>query len=102
MAKKGKSPYLSHAFVCTNDRQGKRKSCADGGSQSFRMVLKEEIGSRGWKNMIRVSQSGCLGLCEKGPNVLLYPQQVWYSRVTSKDLGEIISVIEKIVQASAK
>ena len=79
MAKKSKSPYLSHAFVCTNDRQGTRRSCADGDSHSIRMSLKEEIGSRGWKGKIRVSQSGCLGLCDKGPNVLLYPRAVFWS-----------------------
>ena len=66
------------------------------------MLLKEEIGSRDWKNNIRVSQSGCLGLCENGPNILLYPQQLWFSEVTSKDLDEIISVIEGIVQSSAQ
>ena len=29
MEKEQKSPYESHVFVCTNDRGGVRKSCAD-------------------------------------------------------------------------
>ncbi len=102
MATRSESPYLCHVFVCTNDRHGKRKSCADGDSYSMRMSLKQEIHSRGWRGRVRVSQSGCLGLCDTGPNVLLYPQQLWYSDVTSEDFGEIMAHIERIVEASDK
>jgi len=33
MPKQNESPYVSHVFVCTNDRGGERKSCADNNSQ---------------------------------------------------------------------
>ncbi len=42
MAKRNESPFTCHVFVCTNDRQGKRKSCADNNSAQIRQVLKEE------------------------------------------------------------
>lgn len=100
MASQQESPYLCHIFVCTNDREGKRKSCADGKSPLVRKALKEEVADRGWKKYVRVSQSGCLGLCAKGPNVILYPQKVWFSEVSQDDVGEILLKVGEILQAN--
>ncbi|MBT3257402.1 MAG: (2Fe-2S) ferredoxin domain-containing protein [Deltaproteobacteria bacterium] len=88
------SPYVSHIFVCTNDRGGKRKSCADNDSPAIRKALKEVVADRGWKGRVRVSQSGCMGLCAKGPNVMIYPQKIWFSDVSTDDVDLIISKIE--------
>ena len=93
-----KSPYDSHVFVCTNDRGGVRKSCADGNSQKTRARLKAEINKRGWKGRVRVSQCGCMGLCAKGPNVMIYPQKSWFSAVTSEDTDHIITRIESMLE----
>ena len=95
---KNVSPYLCHIFVCTNDRKGERKSCADGNSTDIRKVLKEEVNRRGWKGKVRVSKCGCLGLCQQGPNVILYPQKIWFSEVLESDVPAIISEIESIMK----
>lgn len=91
------SPFVCHIFVCTNDRKGERKSCADGNSAEVRSALKKEVNARGWKGKIRVSQSGCLGLCMKGPNVIIYPQKTWFSGVTPADTSEILANVETIL-----
>ena len=91
------SPYVCHVFVCTNDRNGEKKSCADGNSTDIRKTLKKEVNTRGWKGKVRVSECGCLGLCQKGPNVILYPQKIWFSEVLESDVPGIISEIESIV-----
>ena len=93
-------PYVCHIFVCTNDRNGTRKSCADQNSPLLKKVLKEEVGNRGWKNHVRVSASGCMGLCGKGPNVIIYPQKIWFSEASIDDAGLIISKVEEILQAT--
>ncbi len=93
-----KSPYDSHVFVCTNDRSGVRKSCADGNSQEIRTRLKSEINNRGWKGRVRVSQCGCMGLCAKGPNVMIYPQQSWFAAVTEEDTDAIIARLESMLE----
>ena len=98
MAEMNESPYLCHVFVCTNDRGGKRKSCADGNSPEVRAALKQAVADKGWKPKVRVSQSGCMGLCAKGANVILYPQKVWFSDVYLEDVEKIISEIEKIME----
>jgi len=49
MAIKSESPYIAHVFVCTNDRKGERKSCADNNSQVVKSKLKEVVNERGWR-----------------------------------------------------
>ncbi|MGD8292820.1 MAG: (2Fe-2S) ferredoxin domain-containing protein [Desulfobacterales bacterium] len=97
MPKQNESPYVSHVFVCTNDRGGKRKSCADNNSQRIKAKLKDAVNEKGWKGKVRISTSGCLGLCATGPNVMIYPQQIWFSEVFPDDVNNIISVIARIM-----
>ena len=98
MAKLNNSPFVCHIFVCTNDRGGQRKSCADQNSPLIRTSLKIEVGKRGWKKRVRVSKCGCLGLCATGPNVMLYPQKLWFSEVSTDDVEGIISKVEEILE----
>ena len=91
------TPYKCHVFVCTKSRGGERKSCGDGDAANVKATLKQAITDRGWKGIVRVSDSGCLGLCEMGPNILLYPQQVWFSGVTPDNLPAILERIEALI-----
>ncbi len=36
------------------------------------------------------TESSCLGPCEHGPTVVVYPDGVWYKNVAIKDLTEIL------------
>ncbi|UWX58116.1 (2Fe-2S) ferredoxin domain-containing protein [Chlorobaculum sp. MV4-Y] len=92
-----KSPYIAHVFVCTNDRGGARKSCVDGNSQLVKATLKAAVEAKGWKGKVRVSTSGCLGVCGEGPNVMIYPQKFWFSGVTPDDVDAILSAIERLM-----
>ena len=97
MIKQGESPYVSHVFVCTNDRAGARKSCADNNSQLIKAKLKDVVNEKGWKGKVRISSSGCMGLCANGPNVVIYPQKEWFSEVSPDDVDEIVSAIERFM-----
>ncbi len=99
MTMQKESPYIAHVFICTNDRAGIRKSCADNNSQLIKDRLKESVNTRGWKGKVRVSTSGCLGLCDNGPNVIIYPQKIHFCEVNPDALGEIIAAIEQIMDA---
>lgn len=39
---------------------------------------------------LKVCKTGCLGLCGMGPNVLVYPGEIFYNRVKSEDVEEIV------------
>jgi len=97
MPEKRESPFVAHVFVCTNDRGGEKKSCADHDSRLVKERLKEIVDRKGWKGKVRVSASGCLGLCTTGPNVMIYPQKVWFAGVSPDDADEIVSAIEGMV-----
>ena len=47
--------------------------------------------------MIRVSESSCLGVCDAGPNIMIYPQKIWLSEVTKDDVPEILQLLEEIL-----
>ena len=94
--KKALSPYKAHLFICTKSRDNSRKSCGDHAGFSLAEHLKDEVKRRGLKPAVRVSTSGCLGLCEDGPNIMIYPQGIWFSAVTREDLPEILSILETI------
>jgi len=89
------SPYLCHIFVCANIRESNPENpgCGAKGGGILKTRLKAAVNERGWKGKVRVSTTGCLGLCSHGPNVLLHPQDVWFSNVTEADLDTILEAV---------
>ncbi len=93
------APFKCQVFVCVNDRQGARKSCADGKSAEIKAKLKEAVLARGLpKTEVRVSNSLCQGQCEQGPNVMIYPQNKWFSKVTLDQVEEIADAVAALVK----
>jgi len=97
--KSRKTPYQCHIFVCVKSRNGERKSCGDGESAGLKAALKDEINARGWKGKVRVSESGCLGVCGVGPNIMIYPQGTWLTQVKPSDLPDILKTVEPMLNA---
>jgi (2Fe-2S) ferredoxin len=86
------SLYRKHVFICENNRDDSdvRGSCGQKGSIQFREVLKTEIQQRGLKKKIRINKAGCLGSCKQGISMVIYPEGIWYGKVTISDIPEII------------
>jgi (2Fe-2S) ferredoxin len=89
--------FKCHVFVCVNNRTDERKACAHQKSSEIRQKLKFESKKRWPKGMVRVTQTGCLGVCENGPNVMIYPQNKWYSKVTVDDTTQILDDIDRLL-----
>ena len=53
--------------------------------ENFRKIIEE----KGIQN-VRVIQTGCFGLCAKGPIVIIRPEDTFYAMVTPEDCREII------------
>lgn len=53
--------------------------------ENFRKIINE----KGIQN-VRVIQTGCFGLCAKGPIVIIRPEDTFYAMVTPEDCREII------------
>jgi (2Fe-2S) ferredoxin len=81
-----------HIFVCTSSRpNGQQKGfCHTRSSVEIVTTFMEEIEERGLGGEVMVSNTGCFALCEKGPIVVVYPDNIWYGGVTPDDVEKIM------------
>ena len=83
--------FQKYIFVCLHERgPGEEVSCGPKGAQLLLEKLKACVKEKKLTGKIRVSRTGCLDVCAKGPNILVYPDNVWYQGVTLDDLPTII------------
>ncbi len=65
--------------------------CIALGSKKILEALKGELTEQGLAEKISIKETGCLGFCEKGPRVTVYPDGISYFQVKPEDMHEIIS-----------
>jgi (2Fe-2S) ferredoxin len=84
-------PYTRHVFTCTNRRPdgSPRGCCATKGGDEVRLELKKELDAHALTG-VRSNSAGCLDACEEGVAMVIYPDNVWYGRVTKADVKEIV------------
>ena len=84
-------PYKKHIFVCSNERAADaRVSCGESCGLQLVAALKKKLKDRGLNKAIRAQRAGCFDICEEGPNVVVYPEGVFYGHVTLEDLDELV------------
>ncbi|MFA7099210.1 MAG: NADH-quinone oxidoreductase subunit NuoF [Eubacteriales bacterium] len=74
----------AHVLTCAGT------GCTSSGSNAVRESLALEIEKRGLQDEIKLVQTGCFGLCESGPIVIIYPEGTFYARVKETDIPEIV------------
>lgn len=81
-----------HIFVCTSSRPtGQQKGmCLSKDGVAVMMKCMEELEERDLAGNVFVTNTGCFGLCEQGPIVVVYPDNVWYKNVSPDDVEEIM------------
>ncbi len=84
-----KNPYQKHLFVCVHTRDNGEACCSKAGEEIFE-CLKAYVNENGLKGKIRVSRSGCFDFCAQGPNVMVFPDYIWYRNVQKEDVEKII------------
>jgi len=60
-----------------------------GGVEKLRGYMREKARQLGIEN-IRCNAAGCLDRCEYGPNMVIYPEGVWYRYENTQDIDEIV------------
>ncbi|MDL2224760.1 NADH-quinone oxidoreductase subunit NuoF [Eubacteriales bacterium OttesenSCG-928-M02] len=75
--------YRSHVLVCGGT------GCTSSGSPQIIDEFEKQIKEKGLEKEVQVVRTGCFGLCELGPVVIVYPEGSFYSRVTPEDVAEI-------------
>jgi len=101
-------PFQYHAFICDQQKPEGVPCCAAQGSGKTIDALRKEISARGLADSVQITVCGSLGLCERGPNLVVYPEGVWYSNVTPEDVPEIVEshfqrgrVVERLANRDA-
>ncbi len=84
--------YQYHVFFCTNKRAPGEQACENHGAAALRGYAKQRVKALGDKvsGNVRVNAAGCLGRCERGPTIVIYPEGTWYTYVDQEDIDEII------------
>jgi len=65
--------------------------CLASGASEVIAAFKEEIEKQGLKTDVNTKGTGCPGFCERGPVVVIYPEEICYLQVKPEDVPEIIS-----------
>ena len=65
--------------------------CVASGANEVIAAFKSEIDKQSLAAMVDTKGTGCPGFCERGPVVVIYPQEICYLQVTAEDVPEILS-----------
>ena len=77
--------YRSQVLVCTGT------GCTSSGSPNIIKKFEEEIAKAGLEKEVKVVNTGCFGLCETGPVVIIYPEGAFYSHIKVDDVERIVA-----------
>jgi len=64
--------------------------CTSSDSKAIIRALEQALAEHGLEQRVEVVRTGCFGLCELGPVVIVYPEGVFYNRVKASDVAEIV------------
>ncbi len=88
----------THVLVCTG------AGCVASGALDVRAALQSELYRKGLDRECKIVETGCLGPCAAGPVAVIYPDGVFYERLTPADAPEIVEehllkgrVVERLV-----
>jgi NADH:ubiquinone oxidoreductase subunit F (NADH-binding)/(2Fe-2S) ferredoxin len=95
-----KDPKKPAIAVCVST------GCEALGVKGVLKAFKEEFKKQGLEGKIEIKETGCLGFCEKGPRIVVYPEEIFYFRVKATDVPDIVSktlvnkeIIERLLYA---
>lgn len=86
------SYFKHHVFFCCNQRPEGETCCNALGATALMDYAKDRVNELGIRGMgqVRINKAGCLGRCDNGPVLVVYPEGVWYTAVDTQDVEEII------------
>lgn len=81
--------FKKHIFVCINERADGRKSCGEQFGMSLVDAFKTRINRDRINADVRAQKAGCFDVCEFGPAVVVYPEGVFYGKMTIEEVEEV-------------
>jgi len=86
------SYYRHHVFICCNQRAPGETCCNDNGASQMLAYMKDKVKALGLagEGQVRINKAGCLGRCDAGPVMVVYPEETWYTFIDEQDIDEIV------------
>ena len=81
----------TYFFAQTKDLKVIQKVVVLLNSTVLRAYMKKKTKELVSDKKIRINASGCLDHCEFGPTLVVYPDNVWYSCKTEKEVDQVIN-----------
>jgi NADH:ubiquinone oxidoreductase subunit F (NADH-binding)/(2Fe-2S) ferredoxin/Pyruvate/2-oxoacid:ferredoxin oxidoreductase delta subunit len=75
--------YRSHVLICGGT------GCTSSNSDKIHEKMDAKLEELGLEKEVKVVRTGCFGLCEAGPIVVVYPEGAFYSHVKIEDVDVI-------------
>ena len=93
-----KDPKKKIISVCVST------GCEALGVQKVLETFEDELKKQGLEGKVEIKGTGCLGFCEKGPRLVIYPEEIYYFQVKPSDVSDIVSktlinnqIVEKLL-----
>ena len=74
----------SHVMVCGGT------GCTSSNSAAVIAEFEKQLVEKGLDKEVKVVRTGCFGLCEAGPVVIVYPEGSFYAHVTTENVATIV------------
>lgn len=76
--------YRAHVLVCGG------AGCISSGCKAVQEALMDELNNVGIAEEIKVVETGCIGTCDLGPVLVVYPEGTFYRKVKPEDARQIV------------
>lgn len=76
--------YKKHVMVCGGT------GCTSSGCGKIIAEMETQLEANGIADEVKIVKTGCFGLCELGPIVIVYPEGAFYSTVKVQDVKQIV------------
>jgi len=76
--------YRAHILLCYGG------ACLSSGSDKVKVILESELEQAELHHEIDIITTGCMGTCELGPVMVIYPEGIFYQKVKPEDVPEIV------------
>ncbi|MGI5838144.1 MAG: NADH-quinone oxidoreductase subunit NuoF [bacterium] len=75
----------AHVLVCAG------AGCISSNCKAVEEALVDELEKQGLAQEVKVVETGCIGTCELGPIMVIYPEGIFYCKLRPEDAREIVS-----------
>ena len=83
-------PFRYHVYFCNQQKPEGAPSCPAEGALETLAAMQWYLAEKNLTEEVQVTTCGCLGICQKGPNMVVYPEGIWYSGLNPENVKQVV------------